>query len=149
MSLIIYFRGTQSWRKVYMLLRACMGGCICLSINLQPCTLKGCFFPRGHDHIKQHQQQRKCLIHTWQYICNLWVDLILPNARQRDKCFVLLFLYIAIKYMFTLYMCFHIQKEVLQEGFSKLSQLFKAGDNLSLEEQRFVFTSYAIEMKKF
>lgn len=35
-----------------MPLRACMGGCICLSINLQPFTLKGCFFPRGHDHIK-------------------------------------------------------------------------------------------------
>lgn len=31
----------------------------------------------------------------------MWVDLILPSARQRDKCFVLLFLYIAIKYMFT------------------------------------------------
>lgn len=103
MSLSTYSRGTQSCRKVYMPLRACMGGCNCLSINLQPCPLEdlvaASFFkdmitqnltPTARGVIKPHAT----------VICNVWVDQILPSTRQWDKCFVLLFLYLAIKYLF-------------------------------------------------
>lgn len=79
-----------------------MYGCSCLSINVHLCPLEDV---KAVAFLKDMTTQNftttvKGELSPYATVCML-VDLILPSKRQQYKCFVSLFLYIAIIYIFT------------------------------------------------